>query len=84
MPGLGEVGDARNRIVMSGVRPAVQTLQQRIATGAARGHDVTFVSGDLHITVSWSELHDEAWAMAAGLQARGIRPSDHVAILGPT
>lgn len=62
----------------------MQTLQQRIAAGAARGHDVTFVSGDVHVSASWAEVHEEATAMAAGLQARGIRPSDHVAILGPT
>jgi fatty-acyl-CoA synthase len=34
--------------------------------------------------VSWRQLHDEARAVGAGLQARGIGPGDHVAILGPT
>jgi fatty-acyl-CoA synthase len=34
--------------------------------------------------VSWRQLHDEALAVAAALQARGIAPGDHVAILGPT
>lgn len=62
----------------------VQTLQERIAAGAARGHDVTFVSGDVHVTVSWQEVHDDAKAMAAGLQSMGVTPGDHVAILGPT
>ena len=60
------------------------TLATRVATGAARGLDVTFVSGDVHVTVAWAEVHADATAMAAGLQARGIRPGDHVAILGPT
>jgi len=63
---------------------ATDTLATRIADGAARGRDVTFVSGDVHVTVSWADVHAEATAMAAGLQARGIRPGDHVAILGPT
>ena len=60
------------------------TLQERITAGAARGHDVTFVSGDVHVTVSWAEVHRDARALAGGLQARGVQPGDHVAILGPT
>ncbi len=34
--------------------------------------------------VSWRQLHDEARAVAAALQARGLVPGDHVAVLGPT
>lgn len=34
--------------------------------------------------VSWRRVHDEALAVAAELQARGIAPGDHVALLGPT
>jgi fatty-acyl-CoA synthase len=34
--------------------------------------------------VSWREIHDDARAVAATLQARGIEPGDHVALLGPT
>ncbi|MFP5320807.1 MAG: long-chain-fatty-acid--CoA ligase [Acidimicrobiia bacterium] len=64
--------------------PTPDTLATRVAAGAARGNDVTFVSGDVHVTVSWAEVHADATAMAAGLQARGVRPGDHVAILGPT
>lgn len=64
--------------------PERLTLQERVAAGAARGHDVTFVSGDVHVTVPWQEVHDDAIAMAAGLQSSGITPGDHVAILGPT
>lgn len=48
------------------------------------GRTITFLSGDDHQTVSWSDLHTEARAAAAGLQARGITPGDHVALLGPT
>jgi fatty-acyl-CoA synthase len=45
---------------------------------------ITFVAGDDHETLSWSELHHEARAVAAALQARGVGPGDHVALLGPT
>ncbi len=45
---------------------------------------VTFVSGDEHQTIRWSQLHSEALQVAAGLQARGVKPGDHVAVLGPT
>ena len=62
----------------------MHTLHQRTAAGAALGHDVTFISGDVHATVSWQEVHDDAVAMAADLQSRGIRPGDNVALLGPT
>ena len=62
----------------------MQTLHQRIAAGAARGNEVTFVSGDVHATVTWQEVHDDAVAMAADLQARGVRPGDSVGLLGPT
>ena len=34
--------------------------------------------------VSWGRLHEDACAMAAGLQAHGVAPGTHVAILGPT
>jgi fatty-acyl-CoA synthase len=48
------------------------------------GRTITFLSGDDHQTVSWADLHVEARAAAAGLQARGVKPGDHVALLGPT
>lgn len=34
--------------------------------------------------VPWAQVHDEARAVGAALQARGLVPGDHVAILGPT
>jgi fatty-acyl-CoA synthase len=46
--------------------------------------DVTFISGDDHTTIPWPQLHRDARAAAAGLQARGVRPGDHVALIGPT
>lgn len=60
------------------------TLNQRIEAGAARGHGLTFVVGGDHVTVPYDQLHDEARAYAANLQALGVAPGDHVALLGPT
>ncbi len=60
------------------------TLTQRIEAGADLGHDLTFVVGGDHVPVSYRQLHDEARAYAANLQALGVAPGDHVALLGPT
>ena len=34
--------------------------------------------------VRWADLHEQAKGYAAALQARGVRPGDHVALLSPT
>lgn len=60
------------------------TLNQRIEAGAARGHGLTFVVGGDPITVPYAQLTEEARAYAANLQRLGVRPGDHVALLGPT
>jgi fatty-acyl-CoA synthase len=59
-------------------------LLQRIERAAARGTSVTFVVGGSEDVASWSELHEQAKAYAAALQAQGVRPGDHVALLSPT
>ncbi len=46
------------------------------------GHSVQAADGDSF--VSWAQIHEEARVVAAALQARGLVPGDHVAILGPT
>ena len=46
------------------------------------GHSVQPAEGDAW--VSWAQIHDEARVVGAALQARGLVPGDHVAILGPT
>ncbi len=61
------------------------TLPSRIEAAAQRGRGtITFLSGDDAEAVTWAALHADARAVAAGLQARGIGPGDHVALLGPT
>jgi fatty-acyl-CoA synthase len=62
----------------------VLTLTQRIEAGAERGHDLTFVVGGDTVAVPYRQLHEEARACAANLQALGVAPGDHVALLGPT
>jgi fatty-acyl-CoA synthase len=60
----------------------VSYLPTRLARATERGGTITFVSSNEQ--VEWARLHQEARAMAAALQARGVAPGDHVAILGPT
>ena len=60
------------------------TLPGRISEGATRGGTITFVTNNLTDPVPWSQLHEEAKAVAAALQSRGIRPGSHVSLLAPT
>ncbi len=46
------------------------------------GHSVAGPDGPTF--VSWRQLHDEARSVGAALQAMGLLPGDHVAVLGPT
>lgn len=62
----------------------METLTQRFEKAATVGGSVTFIAGDEHTTVAWAEVHEDAKRMAAALQARGVTPGDHVALLGPT
>ena len=60
------------------------SLLCRIERAAERATTVTFVLGGEEDVVPWRRLHQEAKAYAAALQARGVRPGDHVALLSPT
>jgi fatty-acyl-CoA synthase len=69
---------------MSSATPIVTRLERAAATSSGIrfvGASLRGAEGDL---VSWAQLHEEARAVGASLQARGIEPGDHVAILGPT
>ncbi len=62
----------------------MRTIVSRIEHAAKGDKKVTFMTGDEPVTKSWAQLHEEAKAMAAILQSRGISHGDHVALLGPT
>ncbi|NLA04840.1 MAG: fatty acyl-AMP ligase [Firmicutes bacterium] len=67
-----------------------EPLVPRICRAAAGLHGVTFIgaaAGEPEsdpIYLPWGQLHEEARAVAATLQSRGLAPGDHVAVLGPT
>jgi fatty-acyl-CoA synthase len=60
------------------------SLIDRISRAAECDRTVTFVVDGTEDVVPWRQLHEEAKGYAAALQARGIRPGDHVALLSPT
>jgi fatty-acyl-CoA synthase len=60
------------------------SLLHRLERAAARDTAVTFVVGGGEDIVRWRDLHEQAKGYAAALQARGVRPGDHVALLSPT
>ncbi len=62
----------------------MKTIVSRIEHAAKGSGQITFVTGKEPVTLSWGQLHEEAKATAASLQARGISHGDHVALLGPT
>ena len=65
-------------------------IVDRIIAAADRPTGIRFVGPSVAATVAgdsfvpWREIHDEARVVGAALQARGLVPGDHVAILGPT
>ncbi len=66
-----------------------QSTIERLEQAADSGTGVRFVGASVMPDgepqfVSWRQLHDEARAVGAALQASGLGPGDHVAILGPT
>ncbi len=64
------------------------SIRARLEAAADRARGVRFVghsvAPDGPVRVSWRQMHDEARAVGAALQARGLIPGDHVAVLGPT
>jgi fatty-acyl-CoA synthase len=65
------------------------SIVARLIAAADRPTGVRFVGpsvmpADGDSFVPWSVIHDDAKVVAASLQARGLMPGDHVAILGPT
>jgi fatty-acyl-CoA synthase len=62
----------------------LRTLPQRIEAATEVGGAITFVGAKPDERLSWAQLHDDARAMAGALQAHGVAPGDHVALLGTT
>ena len=65
------------------------SITDRLQRAADRPTGVRFVGASVTHSgesdfVSWAQVHEEARAVGAALQARGLVPGDHVAILGPT
>ena len=61
----------------------------RLEAAADSGTGVRFVGHSVMpdgvpVYVGWDQIHDEARAVAAAFQAKGLVPGDHVAVLGPT
>jgi fatty-acyl-CoA synthase len=67
----------------------VDSTITRLEAAADSGTGVRFVGKSVMgpegpVLVGWNQIHDEARAVGAALQARGLVPGDHVAVLGPT
>jgi fatty-acyl-CoA synthase len=63
------------------------SLLPRLEATAETAHSITFVGSagaDGCERVEWGRLHEDARGMAAALQARGVGPGSHVALLGAT
>ncbi|MDA2944527.1 MAG: AMP-binding protein [Actinomycetota bacterium] len=67
---------------------AAPSIIDRLERAAGRPGGVRFVGHSVApagpVFVPWAQIHDEARAVGAALQARGLVPGDHVAVLGPT
>ena len=61
--------------------PITERLQRAAQRG---GKGVWFISPHHRDRVEYGQLHDDALVVCASLQARGVQPGQHVAILGPT
>ena len=68
--------------------PSSLSTIERLERAADRDTGVRFVghsvAPDGPMFVPWRQIHDEARAVGAALQAKGLLPGDHVAVLGPT
>ncbi len=66
------------------------SLLPRLEAAADRSRSITFVTGATDSAayttevVEWARVHDDARAMAAELQARGVEPGHSVSLIGPT
>ncbi len=70
------------------VSTTTASLLPRIRRAAAGSKCITFVGSAAgnsgKYTVPWSTMHNDAAAIAAALQHKGLKPGDHIALLGLT
>lgn len=68
--------------------PLAEGLLNRMPRAVELDNGITFVGtaagGEEPVTVSWGRLYQDARAVAASLQQRGISPGDHIHLLGTT
>jgi fatty-acyl-CoA synthase len=71
-------------------RSTLRSLLPRLEAAADCRRSITFVTGASDSAaydaeaVEWARVHDDARAMAAELQARGVEPGCNVGLIGPT
>ena len=65
---------------------AVDTIPQMVASGAARGGELTILQRDAEksVTSSYEALNEDAGGVAATLLDRGFEPGDRVGLIGET
>ncbi len=81
-----------NPVIISTPDDSIESvpLLERIRKTAEGSNTIPFVGSTAGnddkkpVTLTWKQLHQDALAMGASLQARGVKPGDHVALLGPT
>jgi fatty-acyl-CoA synthase len=66
--------------LLESIKRSAEELDTTITfVGSASGNDDKGA-----VTITWRQLYNDALAMAAILQEKGVKPGDHVALLGPT
>lgn len=87
----GGGGSARPAIIRKSDRSvSVEPLLEAIERTAQGSNTITFVGSaageeqDGELRLTWGDLYQSARGMAAVLQKKGVKPGDHLALLGPT
>jgi fatty-acyl-CoA synthase len=89
-----DYAETKNDLPFTISRPAehltIEPLLSDIRQAASGSNTITFVGSaagnadKTDLTITWGQMHNEAVGMAAILQAKGVKPGDHIALLGPT
>jgi fatty-acyl-CoA synthase len=65
--------------LLTRIRRVAEGINTITFVGSAAGNNATE-----DVILTWGELHREALGMAAILQQKGVKPGEHIALLGPT